>query len=250
MLARPRERKRGSVGRGFDFLGWRHGRSDLHLPVRRSRPGKVRKLTRRDVIERLPPCCAGGSGATTSGSVVTDLQLRRSVVWLRKRRLGLHAHLGEALSPWLDEGRHRVSARPQLPLSVTDSGEPGSRQALQRHEHMESRAVRVARPRRAGRRNPSFERRGRSGPTLHVRRDLGGGLVAFVIDAYARRIVGGCRTRFAPTWRSTARAGPVRAVVDPHDADPPRRVAISVHSLHRTPGRGRHRAVGRGWRFV
>ena len=70
--------------------------------------------------------------------------------------------------------------------------------------------------------------------------------VAFVIDAYARRILGWRPPpRCAPAWcstRSSRRSGPGTARASPTwPADPPprRRVAVHVDRLHRTPRRGR-----------
>ena len=71
--------------------------------------------------------------------------------------------------------------------------------------------------------------------------------VAFVIDAYARRIVGWRVSRTATAGFVPRRAGashppaPARQGYRADRALGPR-VAVSCHSVHRAPGRGRHRA--------
>jgi hypothetical protein len=73
--------------------------------------------------------------------------------------------------------------------------------------------------------------------------------VAFVIDAYARRIVGWRVSRTPmPASCSTPGAGAPRKAARHrgglvHHSD--RGSAIRQHPLHRAPGRGRHRALGR-----
>ena len=74
--------------------------------------------------------------------------------------------------------------------------------------------------------------------------------VAFVIDAYARRIVGWrvSRTAHAELRARCAGAGPARAAAGasrrPRPSQRPRQ-PIRLDQIHRAPGRSRHRAVGR-----